>query len=335
MIVPQYTPGPWATVVSDGRVVMVEGGDPADLWASVRAGAGFADQLALLTRRGFGALPGFALLDVRGGLVHVVLRGPVVAEVATAAGPRVLAARDVETWSEQVVEDARGVELRVEGGGGDGRRGPWWPVLAGVVGAGAVSVRLTPAREREPMPEPVREALPEPAFPREPEPLPTSTSAPTSAPAPRGDHDGTTVLRAELDDVLGGEAAFLLPPALPAAAPLRWCVEVSTGEVVELDRTVLIGRAPQARRVAGPELPRLVTVPSPQHDVSRTHAEVRCEGQQVLVTDLGSTNGTLVLRDGRVVRRLHPGEPTVVEPGAVVDIGDGVTFTVAPLVRVP
>jgi resuscitation-promoting factor RpfA len=32
--------------------------------------------------------------------------------------------------------------------------------------------------------------------------------------------------------------------------------------------------------------------------------------------------------DGRSPRRLHPGEPAVVDPGVIVDLGEGITFTV-------
>ena len=38
----------------------------------------------------------------------------------------------------------------------------------------------------------------------------------------------------------------------------------SSGEVVEVDRAVIVGRAPEARRFTSTEQPRLVTVPSPQ-----------------------------------------------------------------------
>jgi pSer/pThr/pTyr-binding forkhead associated (FHA) protein len=91
---------------------------------------------------------------------------------------------------------------------------------------------------------------------------------------------------------------------------------------------VLLGRAPQAVRVSGRELPRLVAVPSPQQDISRTHAEVRVEGEEVLVTDLDSTNGVHVLQPGRGARRLRPGEPRSVRVDETIDLGDGVTFIV-------
>ena len=102
---------------------------------------------------------------------------------------------------------------------------------------------------------------------------------------------------------------------------------LSTGLVVPLDRAVLLGRAPQVARVSNRELPRLITVPSPQQDISRTHAEVRVEGDHVLVTDLDSTNGVHVARPGEGARRLHPGEPSVVGLDELVDLGDGVTFS--------
>ena len=76
------------------------------------------------------------------------------------------------------------------------------------------------------------------------------------------------------------------------------------------------------------QIPRLVTVASPNQDISRTHAEVRQEGDHVLVTDLRSTNGVLLLREGVGPQRLHPGDPTIVETGVVVDLGEGVTFVV-------
>jgi pSer/pThr/pTyr-binding forkhead associated (FHA) protein len=105
-------------------------------------------------------------------------------------------------------------------------------------------------------------------------------------------------------------------------------IRLSTGQVVDLGRPVLIGRAPQVTRVAFDELPALVTVPSPTADISRTHVQVRQDGDDVLVTDLHSTNGVLVTWDGAPLR-LHPGEPVAIG-GGVVDLGDGVTFTVEP-----
>ena len=160
-------------------------------------------------------------------------------------------------------------------------------------------------------------------------------------PASPDDHDGLTILSSDLAQIReqlpawaaqwpqeGQAPGSIAAPtlAVPAEAPR---LLLSTGVEVTLDRTVLLGRAPQVARVTNRELPRLVAVPSPQQDISRTHAEVRAEGEHVLVTDLHSTNGVHVSRQGEGARRLHPGEPSVVVAGEVVDLGDGVTFTVA------
>ncbi|WP_136519653.1 FHA domain-containing protein [Cellulomonas telluris] len=170
----------------------------------------------------------------------------------------------------------------------------------------------------------------------------TTTGHPWGPPAPPAgapvevsddDHDGMTILSsdlARLRDRLPAWTHDAVPGPFPAPepAPLPARIVLSTGLVVDLDRAVLLGRAPQVSRVTNRELPRLVTVPSPNQDISRTHAEVRLEGDHVVVTDLDSTNGVHVSRPGEGVRRLQAGEPSVVGTDEVVDLGDGVTFTV-------
>ena len=66
---------------------------------------------------------------------------------------------------------------------------------------------------------------------------------------------------------------------------------------------------------------------SPNQDISRTHAQVRVDGEDVLVTDLNSTNGMFLIEPGLPPRRLRSGEPTPLRALAVVDLGDDVTFT--------
>ena len=147
------------------------------------------------------------------------------------------------------------------------------------------------------------------------------------------DHDGLTVLssdvvalRRQMPDWAGDAVPSLAVPTPRNPAPAK--LVLSTGLVVSLNRPVLLGRAPQVTRVSNNEIPRLVTLASPNQDISRTHAEVRMDGEDVVVTDLRSTNGVLLLRQGAGPQRLHPGEPTVVEPGVVVDLGEGATFLV-------
>ncbi len=107
--------------------------------------------------------------------------------------------------------------------------------------------------------------------------------------------------------------------AQPALATLR----VTDGTQAVLDRVVLVGRAPSERG----ELPaRLLTVPSPAHDISRTHLEIAPDGWRVLVKDLNSTNGTvLVGPDGASRRPLPPGQAVPVALGSILELAEGVS----------
>lgn len=104
----------------------------------------------------------------------------------------------------------------------------------------------------------------------------------------------------------------------------------SQGAPVDVDRPVLIGRSPSADRVAHDQLPRLLTVPSPSHDISRTHVRVTPDGWDLAAMDEYSTNGTILVRPGAEPERerLTPGEAVPVFPGNVLDLGDGVTITI-------
>lgn len=103
-------------------------------------------------------------------------------------------------------------------------------------------------------------------------------------------------------------------------------VRLSTGEVFELDRSLVFGRQPSVSRVAGREMPRLVQVPSGGGDISRSHVEVRLDGWHVLLCDLRATNGTLLLRAGQPPRRLGEGETAFLLDGDVAQLADDVSL---------
>ncbi|WP_152365541.1 FHA domain-containing protein [Microlunatus speluncae] len=111
----------------------------------------------------------------------------------------------------------------------------------------------------------------------------------------------------------------------PALATLRG----DNGAEADLDVPVVIGRAPSADR-STVENPRFLTVLSPGHDISRTHAQVEPDGWEIVVTDLHSTNGTAVVLGGPEIvrRRLAPGESMVVPLGSVLELGDGVSVAI-------
>jgi FHA domain len=102
-------------------------------------------------------------------------------------------------------------------------------------------------------------------------------------------------------------------------------LRLSTGDVITLDRGVVMGRAPRTD-LNGEERPHVVKLPSGDGEISRTHLQVSLEGWQVLVADLNSTNGTLIGLPGREPEHLRPGEPTPIQVGTLVILAVGIEF---------
>ena len=118
---------------------------------------------------------------------------------------------------------------------------------------------------------------------------------------------------------------LLVVPRAPDTVPVQvigYALRVGE-ELVPLDREVFIGRNPTPLRIQSGAAPRLVAVPSPTSDVSRTHLSVRQLGGSVIVSDLRSTNGSRVEIPGSAPRTLRQGESMVVSVGTRIDIGDG------------
>ncbi|TYL44997.1 hypothetical protein FXB39_20390 [Nocardioides sp. BGMRC 2183] len=152
-------------------------------------------------------------------------------------------------------------------------------------------------------------------------PPPLGIGAWESIGEPANDHDGQT----------NAEAA-LTPDAARSGQPVAKLL-VSDGQNVLVDRVVLIGRAPEARRFTSSEQPQLITVPSRQHEISSTHVEVRpgtgADHGTAVVTDMGSTNGTVLVQPGLGPEDLKPGIAVQLIPGAIIDLGDGITIQVS------
>ena len=73
------------------------------------------------------------------------------------------------------------------------------------------------------------------------------------------------------------------------------------GDMITWTATCVMGRNPRTDFTGadGEERPHVVKLPSADGDISRTHLRVSLDGWHVLVTDLNSTNGTLVTMPGR------------------------------------
>lgn len=120
-----------------------------------------------------------------------------------------------------------------------------------------------------------------------------------------------------------------LPTQTPEQTPrpALGLLRLSTGDVVTLDRGVLIGRAPRAAADAsGARAPHLVRISSPDNEISRNHVEIVLDGWHVLVRDLGSTNGTTVALPGSSPVRVRPGDQQTIEPGTTITLADQVSM---------
>jgi len=154
------------------------------------------------------------------------------------------------------------------------------------------------------------------------------------------DHDTVIPLppqRRRIDHATGEAIEDPTAPPAPEPAPveqLYYAFRVGLGtESLLLDTPSYIGRRPSAPRVTAGRAPRLVRVTSPLKEVSSTHIELRQIGSSVVVTDLRSTNGSIVMIPGSVPRKLRQGESVVVSPGTLVDIGDGNILQILPMQR--
>ncbi|UUL75957.1 hypothetical protein NG819_18315 [Pseudarthrobacter sp. Fe7] len=115
--------------------------------------------------------------------------------------------------------------------------------------------------------------------------------------------------------------AALLPDAVQVARPRLGRMRLSTGDLLDLDQSMVIGRQPSVSRVQGGVMPRLVQVASPGGDISRSHVEVRLEGWHVMLCDLKATNGTVLVREGQPPRRLAQNEMAILLDGDIAEPG--------------
>ena len=101
--------------------------------------------------------------------------------------------------------------------------------------------------------------------------------------------------------------------------------------IEELSHPLVIGRHPVPPRISTGPPPRLHTVLSRSGLVSGSHVEIRQEGSAIVVTDLHSTNGTVVTIPGTSGRLLRSGESLVVVPGSIIELAGDVVIEALPL----
>jgi FHA domain len=337
-----YVPGALTAVTGDQCWALVETSPDSPavtrIWRRLGQGVAADVLLAGLLADGIGGTPGFALLVAgpgrqrrlfcRGTVGATVVSGTADGGAPPGAGQAVTERIDgagLLTWREQVVERAERIFL----GGPPAETSVRLPATSGVLLAGCVVIDLTPHQP----------------------PAPRAESGPGEP--------GSAVKRGELPervarttppDRIGPVVPALLCPSrhvnppsgavcrrcgaplphdpVPVPRPVLGVLRLSLGDVIMLDRGVLMGRNPRTDfgGTEGGERPHVVKLPSADGDISRTHLRVTLDGWQVLVTDLNSTNGTLVTLPGRDPQQLRPGEPVPIQPGTVVTLADGIDF---------
>ncbi len=157
-----------------------------------------------------------------------------------------------------------------------------------------------------------------------------TTGVETGGVEPDGvEHDGETVLTSDVQKLRRQRKPRRAAAAPKAEVAARLVLAASPGGTREpLTEPLLVGRSPSVSKVSGGALPRLLTIGGPDQDISRNHVQFTLEGGTVVVTDLHSKNGTLIVLPGKGPQTLRAGEPTAVIVGTVIDLGGGVTFTV-------
>lgn len=173
-------------------------------------------------------------------------------------------------------------------------------------------------------------------------PAPARTTARDTTPGP-DDHDGATSLRpAHLAQgatptvlAVSCPLGHLTPPISPQCRvchqrvapqeprrvdrPPLGGLRLPTGEVVPLDRGVILGRKP-APAEGSTDWPHLVHLPKDHSFVSRRHLQIELDGWDVVARDLGSRGGTTITPPGREPERMRPGDSYVLEAGTVLDM---------------
>ncbi len=104
-------------------------------------------------------------------------------------------------------------------------------------------------------------------------------------------------------------------------------LEFDNGQVVNLDRPVVIGRNPPSDHVVGGETANPVTVTDIDMRISSFHVRVYFEGWNVVAENPGSTNTTWVSLPTGQRAELKRGQPMVIRPGTTVTLADRRSFT--------
>lgn len=180
------------------------------------------------------------------------------------------------------------------------------PIARGAIAASHVTAELVPgSRHRLPAPIPgnaedtvLYEAI---AMRREdgPPPMPVPDSHRTASAVPLADLHGSGM----------------------------WTLHLPDGSEVEASSRIVVGRKPW-RHDEGETVTPYIVAPSPRKEISAKHLELSVVSGQLKATDLGSTNGTLVLSGSKAPRLLRDRAVMTLRQGDTLDLGEGFRIVV-------
>jgi hypothetical protein len=152
----------------------------------------------------------------------------------------------------------------------------------------------------------------------------------------------TTVVEDTILHDAPSEASAAVTPGGAASAPDRTPVPVSLsefaeasgwtllfpdGKEVEASSRIVVGRKPWRNDPSETSTPYIVA-PSPRKEISGKHLELSVVGDELHATDLGSTNGTVVLSQDKAPRLLRDSSVVSLRQGDTLDLGEGFRIVV-------
>jgi hypothetical protein len=300
--------GEWLLLAEWPALVLVPASVPTEVAARIRSALNSAPAIESIVSavpvRGAEAVASFAVLrfeepgDARIQRVTGVVRGAAAADLLSVGGARRFGSRGAEPWALAEFTDVVGATLGT----------------------------LPPVPESSPH-------LSSDARPLESGAVHVSRVVWVADPdlltpaAEPGGHDDDTVVRAPAPEPVHEPEApseFESAPE-PAAhsSATAYSVRVNGADPVELTGSLVIGRRPRERRAPTALPQHLLAVESPTRQVSSNHVEIALTGRTVVITDLRSTNGTVVRHEDSAPVRLRQGDSFVATGSAIVEIGDG------------
>ncbi|MDQ1308290.1 MAG: hypothetical protein QG671_4124 [Actinomycetota bacterium] len=330
-------PGTWLLIADGATEAMYDG-----IWRIVERDESTSAVLAAMLELPLRDLPDFVLAGVEGVDVRVLARGSGMASV----GDAVITGAGVTTWVEQVVPGSHSVVLSV---GAEARPAARFHGSTGVFPASWIRIGIERPGAAQQDSAPVAQALSEAeSIAAAVDEFPGDVEAPPPAELPdlgsltiiENDEDSTSRPLVAASRCGGGHlnsptagicricgSAVVEGSVTQVPQPVLGTLQFSNGDVVHVDRPVIIGRAPSSS-LRGTQIPILLAVPG--EDISRAHVEVRPEGWTVVVVDLNSANGTTIQLSGEESSVLAPNQPVPLGEGTVVTLTDGVSFRFQP-----